>query len=281
MNKVILFIFLGFTTVITSQNNAITKTKNEANNHIHEGNKLYSSKFELAEIEYRKALSKLNNNTVGAYNLANAYYEKAHYDEALFRQTEAAKTAATKDEKHRIYHNIGNTLMQQKDCKKAVEAFKNALRNNPTDEESRYNLALAQECAKNQGGGSDDEKGDDENKEGDDDKEKSDGDKEGDKDKKNQENKDDKDSKGNDNKDKKDGDDNDDDQGKPKDQGDDKKDGDPNQQKNTPQQPQPGKLSPQQVKNLLEAMNNQEKKVQDKINAKKVKGVKVKTDKDW
>ena len=47
------------------------------------------------------------------------------------------------------------------------------------------------------------------------------------------------------------------------------------------QQPQQGQLSPQQIKNLLEAMNNQEQKVQEKINAQKVKGAKVQTDKDW
>ena len=46
-------------------------------------------------------------------------------------------------------------------------------------------------------------------------------------------------------------------------------------------QPQPGQLSPQQIKNLLEAMNNQEQKVQEKMNAQKAKGVKVQTDKDW
>jgi len=40
-------------------------------------------------------------------------------------------------------------------------------------------------------------------------------------------------------------------------------------------------MSPQQIKNLLEAMNNQEQKVQEKMNAEKVQGVKVKTDKDW
>ena len=47
-----------------------------------------------------------------------------------------------------------------------------------------------------------------------------------------------------------------------------------------PQQ-QPGQLSPQQIKNLLEAMNNQEQKVREKINAQKVKGAKQQTDKDW
>ena len=53
------------------------------------------------------------------------------------------------------------------------------------------------------------------------------------------------------------------------------------QNKTQQQQPADGKLSPQQVKNLLESMNNQEKKVQDKINAKKQKGVKIKSEKDW
>ena len=48
-----------------------------------------------------------------------------------------------------------------------------------------------------------------------------------------------------------------------------------------PPKPKQGQLSPEQVKSLLEAMNNQEKKVQDKINAKKVKGKPVKTKKDW
>ncbi len=42
-----------------------------------------------------------------------------------------------------------------------------------------------------------------------------------------------------------------------------------------------GRLSPEQVKSLLDAMNNQEKKVQDKINAKKIKGVPLKSAKDW
>ena len=67
-----------------------------------------------------------------------------------------------------------------------------------------------------------------------------------------------------------------DDEGKPKNEGDQKKDEKPNESKDKPQEkkqpPKDGQLSPQQVQSLLEAMNNQEKKVQDKVNAKKVKG---------
>ena len=46
-------------------------------------------------------------------------------------------------------------------------------------------------------------------------------------------------------------------------------------------EPRAKKLSPQQIKNLLEAMNQEENKVQEKINAKKLKGVKLKNEKDW
>ena len=165
--------------------------------------------------------------------------------------------------------------MQQKQCQKAVDAFKNALRNNPSDDETRYNLALAQDCAKKQGEGDSNEK-DQKDEQKEENKENQEDEKE-DKDKGDQEDKDNKDE-GEENEDKKDGDDKEDENGKPNDEKDNKK-GDSNDNKK--QQPQQGKLSPQQVKNLLEAMNNEEKKVQDKINAKKVKGVKIKTEKDW
>ena len=78
-------------------------------------------------MEYRKAISKKPNKAVGAYNLAHSYYKKGNFDEALFRNQEAAKMHKTKEEKHRAFHNIGNILMQEKKCKEAVEAFKNAL----------------------------------------------------------------------------------------------------------------------------------------------------------
>ena len=127
---------------------------------VYEGNIASKDNFIEAEKYYRKAISKKATNAKSAYNLGNAYYNSELYDEALFKLVEATKNA-TKEEKHRAFHNIGNTLMQTKKCKEAVEAYKNALRNKPSDEESRYNLALAKECAKEQGGG----EGEDEKKE--------------------------------------------------------------------------------------------------------------------
>ena len=58
----------------------------------------------------------------------------------------------TKDNilKAKIFHNIGNTFMQQGDLQKAIAAYKESLRKNPKDEETRYNLALAQKLLKEQ-----------------------------------------------------------------------------------------------------------------------------------
>ncbi len=237
--------------------------------YVYEGNSHFNNSFLEAEKNYRMALSEMPSNTKGAYNLGNAYYNAELYDEALARLLEAARKG-TKLEKHRAYHNIGNVLMQDKQCKKAVEAYKNALRNDPKDEESRYNLAIAQECAKEEGGGGDDdqeekEQNQDQQKQN---EEKKDSDKAQDEEEKNKD-------KG----EEEDGSNKGEDEKKENSQPQDNK-GDENSDTKKPE-PQPGKLSPQQIKNLLEAMNNEEKKVQEKVNASKKKGVKVKSDKDW
>ena len=243
-----------------------------SNNYVFEGNSLVDENFIEAEKKYRLGVSAKQNNAAGSYNLGNAYYKSELYDEAMLRHLEAVNNSGSKLEKHKAYHNIGNTLMQKKRCKEAVSAYKNALRNNPSDDESRYNLALAQECAKEQGDG--DGEGDDEDKDKDenkDDKENSDENKDNE-----EKNKD----KGDDKEDKKEGDDKEGEDGKPKDDNGNQKNKDANKDKGQPK-PQAGKMSPQQVKNLLEAMNNEEKKVQEKMNASKTKGVKIQTEKDW
>jgi Tfp pilus assembly protein PilF len=264
--------FLGFS---QEENKAQLKVERSATNLVHKANELLNEdNYVEAEMEYRKAISEAPNKVVGPYNLAHSYYTNGSFDEALYRSKEAAKNAITKDEKHRAFHNIGNILMQNKLCKEAVEAFKSALRSDPNDEETRYNFALAKECAEQQkdGGGEDDKE--DKDKEEEKDKE--------DEQKKEDENKDDKDKKDEGDKDKKEGEDEEDEEGKPKD--DKKDDGKGEKDKkdeNQKPKPKPGQMSPQQIKNILDAMQNQEQKVQEKINAEKQKGAKVKTEKDW
>ena len=236
----------------------------KSNDYVYEGNELVNEDFASAEMEYRKAISQKPTNAVGAYNLGNAYYKNERFGEALLRHQEVIKTATSKEEKHKAYHNIGNALMQGKQCKEAVEVFKSALRNNPNDDETRYNLGLAKKCAEEQGGGGEDE---DENQDQKEDQEKEDN---KEKQEEGDENKDEGDEQ------EKEGEDKEDEDGKPKDEG----KGEEDKKKEQPK-PQQGQLSPQQIKNLLEAMNDQEQKVQEKINAQKAKGVKVQNDKDW
>lgn len=269
----ILFLLFGLAVSTASAQEKELDLK-KSNDLIYEGNALVDEDFIEAEKEYRKAISKLPSNAVGSYNLGNAYYNSGHLDEALLRHIETTKNASSKKEKHAAFHNIGNILMNKDLCSEAVEAFKNALRNDPTDDESRYNLALAKECAKNQGGGEGDDEQDENKKQDENENENEDQKEEG-------EDKEDQDSEGDDKEEQNEGDDKEDDQGKPNDEKDDKQENTPSDQRKKQEQAQPGKLSPQQVKNLLEAMNNQEKKVQEKINAQKTKGVKVRTEKDW
>ena len=231
---------------------------------------LQEDAFPIAEADYRKAISLDPSNETGKYNLGTAYYGKNKNTEALNRFKQAASVATTKSEKHRAFHNLGNTLMNEKNYAEAVEAYKNALRNNPTDDESRYNLALAKDMLEKNP--PQDDEGDDENKDKEDKKEEDEENKDGDDGdpKEDQE-------KGEDEKEDKNEGDDEKDKGKP-DEPEDQKEGDKKPQE---QKPQPGQLSPQQVKSLLEAMNNEEEKVQQKMNAQKQKGAKIKSNKDW
>lgn len=287
MNRLVLIILTLFVSASFAQekkDKAQLLALKKANNFVYEGNKLVDNDFVSSEMEYRKALSENINSVEGHYNLGNAYYNEGNFEEALYRHQKAANNAQSKEEKHKAFHNIGNILMQNKRCTEAVEAFKSALRNNPSDDETRYNLALAKECAKDENQNKDqneDDKNNEENKEDEnqeekDDKNKENKDQDGD-------NKNDKENEDEGEQKEKEGDKEEDEDGKPKDEKDDKgKPGDEkDDKKKQPPKPQQGKMSPQQIKNLLEAMNNQEQKVQEKMNAEKQKGIKVKTDKDW
>lgn len=246
---------------------------------------LVQNNFIDAEANYRKAISKSGENTAAPYNLGRAYYNRESYAEAFARFKEAGEKAEEKPTKHKAFHNMGNVFMQNKEYEKAVEAYKQALRSNPNDDETRYNLALAKEMLKkDQENQNNDQNKDDQNK---------------DQDKDNKEQNQDQNNEGDQNKDQE-GDQKDD---QNKDQGDEGDKGDQNpeenkkgdgeekqEQKKQPNQgeepekkprPRPNQLSKQQIQNLLEAMQNEEKKVQEKIDAKKVKGKKIKNEKDW
>ena len=250
----------------------VSAQESEIDNFIFEGNKKAGEKeYFFAETDYRKALSEAPERNEALHNLGNVHYENGNLNEASQRFFQAQKFASSKADKHLAFHNMGNVFMKKKDYVKAVEAYKNALRNNPNDDETRYNYALAKELLEKEKPQQQEDQQNQNNDNQQDKQEQENKDNKGEQDQENDQN-----DKG--------------DKGEQKEQNGepDEKEGDqspqnekPNQEKQQPSPPREGQLSPQQVQSLLEAMNNQEKDVQKKINAEKVNTAPVKRKKDW
>ena len=118
---------------------------------IRKGNRMYNdSVYENAEVNYRKALEINPKSTVAMYNLANTLMQQNKLQEAMEQFAGAAKVEKEKPNLAQIYHNMSVIFQSQKDYAKAIEAYKESLRNNPKDDETRYNLALAQKLLKDQ-----------------------------------------------------------------------------------------------------------------------------------
>lgn len=244
MKKWILYSSLLLSFLVNAQ-------KKEKDTNLPKGNEAFAEKkFNEAEADYRVSEAKFNKKAKSSYNLGNAIYKQKQTAEAKYHYIKAAGKAKTRPEKHQAYHNLGNCLMVEKDYQGAVEAYKNALRNNPNDEKTRYNYALAKKMLK-------------------DNPPKSSDDKSKDKDKKQKENQ------------KKNPDQNKDKQKDKQDQDPKKGDGKQENKPNETPQKQPTGINKQTLESMLDAVNNEEKKVQDKVNLQKVKGKPKPTEKDW
>jgi len=111
---------------------------------IRQGNKDYEKgQYKDAEIMYRKGLEKQPQSPRATYNLGNSLYKQKNFQEATKYYGNVNMTEMDKLSRAKVYHNQGNALMQEKKYAESIEAYKNALRNNSKDEDSRYNLAYA------------------------------------------------------------------------------------------------------------------------------------------
>ena len=118
---------------------------------LRKGNDLFKQKkFVDAEVKYIKALKENPNYENAGYNLGNAVYEQKRYKEALPQYELVAKSTRDNATKDKSFHNIGNVMMKEKQYDKAVAAYKSSMLLDPSDEETRYNLALAQKLLKDQ-----------------------------------------------------------------------------------------------------------------------------------
>ena len=237
---------------------------------IREGNKLYEEKkFPEAEIEYRKSLEIAPKSFKGNFNLADALYEQKNYEEESKMFNDIASQKVSKKVKAEAYHNLGNSFLDMQELEKSIEAYKNALRNNPNDKETKYNLEYAKQLLKKQ-----QQQQQDQNK---DNKDQQDKDKQDENKDKQDQNKDEKDQ-NKDQQDKKE--ENKDQQDKKQDQqNQDKKD---QQKQDQQQQPQPKQISKKDAERMLQALKNGEKETLEKLKkAKAAKAQRVKIEKDW
>ena len=140
---IILSIIFAFSQAAFSQKQVRAEMRN--------GNKEYrQKKFTEAEISYRKALEGNARSADVAYNLGNSLYKQEKFPESLEQYMASASDEKDKEKAAAAWHNIGNVFMAGGDFQKSIEAYKQALRRFPQDEETRYNLALAQKLLEDQ-----------------------------------------------------------------------------------------------------------------------------------
>ncbi len=241
---------------------------------VRKGNDLYDKQdFEKTEVEYRKALDKKTDSYEAAFNLGDALFKQKKFDEALKQFSDLAEKETDKQRLGELYHNIGNTLLSMQKTEESIEAYKESLRNRPNAPETKYNLEYARRRQQQQQQQQNQDQNQDQNKDQNKDQQK-----DQDKGKNEEQQKDQQDQ----NKDQQDQ--NKDQQDKnQKDQDKNQQNKDQQQQNQQPQQ-QPGKISKEDAQRLLEALQNDEKKVQEKVKKEKVqqqKAKKQKIEKDW
>lgn len=118
---------------------------------IRQGNKLYrTQKWAQAETQYRKAISKNAKNTQALYNLGCALMMQQKDSMAMVQYQHAAQEETNVQRRSKSYHNMGVIMQNHREYAKAIECYKMALRCNPQDNETRYNLALCKKLLKNQ-----------------------------------------------------------------------------------------------------------------------------------
>lgn len=196
--------------------------------------RLDTTSFSRAETEYRRALEKRPNDQNWNFNLSNSQYKQMRFEESTAAFKQLADQANTPEEKARALHNLGNSLLFQQKIDESIDAYKEALRNNPSDLDTKYNMAYAQ-MMKNKP--EDQQQNQDQNKDQQQDK-----------------------------------------QDQQQDQNQDQQDQQDQQQNQQP----PPKISQQNAEQLLEALQNAERDIQDKVKKQQAREVKpTRVEKDW
>ena len=156
LSKLILILIITFIGTAT-----VSADNRQSRKHIRKGNTLFrSDKRKEALVDYVKAVRADTTNARALYNLSTSMFPAAwrnvqeNQRDTMINYFKAAAQQETNPyRKAQAYHNMGVVLQGAHDFKNAIEAYKEALRNNPNDDETRYNLVLCQRQLKNDGNG--------------------------------------------------------------------------------------------------------------------------------
>ena len=136
---------------LTSLLSPLTSYAQTDRNLVRQGNKQFrKGNAADAEVSYRKAVEKNQRNPQANYNLGNALMAQRKDSLAITQLEAAAKLETNPLRRAQAYHNMGVMCQQHQMFSEAIEAYKEALRNNPTDDQTRYNLELCKRQQKNQ-----------------------------------------------------------------------------------------------------------------------------------
>ena len=210
---------------------------------VRHGNRRFAkNNYREAEVDYRKALVKDSTSFAATYDLASALYRQKDYEGASTTIARTAEAAPGSPDAAKYYFNSGDIALQKKDYAAAVEAFKQSLLREPGDLEAKENYIYAKKMLENQQGGG----------QGQDDQQQ---------DRQDQQNQDQN-------------------QDQQQDQQQNNQQDQQDQQQN--QQPQEQKISPQQARQMLNAIQAKEKETQDKVEkAKALKAGSRQKEKNW
>jgi Ca-activated chloride channel homolog len=236
--KIIFYILLLSAPLLLAQRSTINSGVDKYN----------QKKYSDAEVNFKKGMDKDPKSFEAHFNLGDAYYKEGQYDQSLKQYYSSLELTKDPSRKASTYHNIGNSLLKAKKIKESIEAYKNALKINPNDMDTKYNLSYALSLLNNQ---QNQKKNNQQNKD---------------------QNKNDKNKNQNQNKQNQD----------KKDQNKQNQQNKPNQNEQAKQdnsKVQKNQISKQEAERILQALKNNEKDIQKKL--KRNTGPVVKTDKDW
>lgn len=258
MRSILFILLIGLPTWLFAQENAA------ANEQIDKGNTLYKEgKFGEAEVNYREGQANGADPFISGFNLGDALFKQERYEESAAAFQSLPNLTDDKQKKAAALHNLGNAFLKAQKYQESVDAFKQSLRNNPKDLDTKYNLAYAKRLLQEQQQQQQQQQNED-NKENQDKQDEK-------QDQEQQQNQDKQDKKDQEQK-----------QDEEQQQNQDQQKQEQDQQQQQQEQQQENKISKEDAERMLDALNQDEKEIRDRLEKQKVKvGVKGKAEKDW